>query len=113
MNKTSFKDKLFIVLAYMNRYVFPFSIIFFSTVFGEEYKSLMMGGGCIIFAAYQLVGYICRWKHIYCAYQNASHQKMTPHNIRWHTVKKSEIYGIPALFGILGIALIAVYFFYE
>ena len=39
MNKTSFKDKLVIVLAYMNRYVFPFSIIFFSTVFGEEYKS--------------------------------------------------------------------------
>lgn len=72
---------------------------------------LAMGIGCVLFAVYELVGYICRWKHIYCSYQNAYHQKMTPNNIRWHTVKKTDAYGISTIFGFLGIAMIIIHFY--
>ena len=96
-------------LALMHRYLFP---ILFAAVFpaacadaGWNY-GVCLGIGSLLFAAYTLIGYLCRWKHIYCSYQNASHQKMTPNRIDWRTVKKSDAYGIPLFFGAMGILLI-------
>ena len=71
-----------------------------------------MGMGLLLFAIYSFVGYKLRWKHIFCSYQNANHQKMTPDCINWNTVKKSDAYGVPAIFAILGVAAISCYICY-
>lgn len=38
---------------------------------------------------------------------------MTPNFIRWHTVKKSDAYGVPIVFLILGTAALAVQIIYD
>ena len=35
---------------------------------------------------------------------------MTPEDVDWGFVKKSDAYGIPAIFGVLGIAMIVLGF---
>lgn len=111
MGKPASRNSWVIVLAYAHRYVYPLAIVGLSILLDKEYLPLALGIGCILFAVYTLVGYICRWKHIYCSYQNAYHQKMTPNDIRWHTVKKTDAYGVPVIFGILGLFSIVAYFF--
>ena len=68
----------------------------------------IMGIAFILFSVWSFVGYKCKWRHIYCSYQNAYHQEMTPYTIRWHKIKKSDAYGMPIIFTILGIALLLV-----
>lgn len=98
-------------LAYFHRYALPFlSIGIPGLIWGKEYSLLSLGFGTLFFAAYTLVGYLCRWNHIYCSYQNASHEKMTPHRIVWSNIKKSDAYGVPAIFGILGAACVLCHF---
>ncbi len=99
--------KLTIVLAYANRYLYP--ILLLASLVFENF--LISGIAFLIFAIYELVGYICKWKHIFCSYQNAYHKKMTPNNINWSLVRKSDAYGIPAFFGICGILSIIIYYF--
>ena len=38
----------------------------------------------------------------------ASRQEMTPNNVRWDTMKKSDAYGLPALCLILGIVYLFI-----
>ena len=59
--------------------------------------------GCIGFSIWSLIGYKCKWRHIYCSYQNAYHEKMTPHSIRWHKIRKSDALGVPLIFLVFGI----------
>ena len=73
---------------------------------------LAMGIGCIIYGTYNLFGYIFRWKHFCCFYQSICHQKMTPDNINWSIVEKKDAYGIPAIYGFLGVTMVLIYFFY-
>ena len=54
-----------------------------------------------------LLGYLLKWKHVYCAYQNAYHQDMTPDMVNWRKVRKSDAYGVPIIFIVLGIACVA------
>ena len=101
-----------IFLAYFHRYVLPIlSIVLPKLLLGKGYRMLSLGLGTIFFAAYTLIGYLCRWDHIYCSYQNASHEKMTPHRIVWSKVEKSDAYGVPAIFALLGLACILCHFF--
>ncbi len=100
------------MLARMYRYLFPIACSFGAAALAAALKTtkrtavILMGVGCVLYALYTFVGYKCRWKHLYCAYQDACHQIMTPHDIRWGTVKKSEMYVFPIIFGVLGIAMI-------
>ena len=104
------KNTIIIILAYANRYIYPFMILLLPMLGGKEFYLLVMGICTIFFAIYEFVGYKCKWKHIYCSYQDAYHQKMTPNNIRWHQVKKSDAYGIPLFCGVLGVAMIIIHF---
>jgi hypothetical protein len=109
--KKNLRNISVIILAYMHRYLYPILILsvpMLLTRKGPEYV-LYQGIGLLVFAAYSLAGYLLRWKHIYCSYQNAYHQKMTPNRIRWNTIKKSDAYGCPAVFGVLGVLCILAY----
>ena len=85
----------------MNRYLWIVLMLFIDDMF-------LMGIYLIVFGLYQFIGYKCKWKHIFCSYQNIYHKKMTPDKINWSKVKKSDAYGLPIIFGILGILIIIV-----
>lgn len=94
-----------IILAYFHRYgwfALTLLLLFFPN------GKMMLGISVCVYAVYNLFGYLFRWKHIYCSYQNAYHQKMTPHHIKWNDIKRSDVYGISAIFFVLGVALILV-----
>jgi len=110
MNTTERRHTTIKMLAYFHRYLWIACVFAFAFCFGKEYFMLRMGIGFFLYALYSLIGYIFRWKHIYCSYQNAYHQKMTPDHIIWGKVKKSDAYGIPIIFGILGIMMVVCQF---
>jgi hypothetical protein len=62
----------------------------------------------IAYAVWSFVGYKCRWRHIFCSFQNAAHRKMTPERIDWDSVGKYDAYGLPVLFGVLGFLCLCV-----
>lgn len=66
----------------------------------------IMGTGFILFSIWSLIGYKCKWRHIYCSFQNAYHKKMTPNCVCWDEIKKSDAYVIPLIFLLLGLALL-------
>jgi len=101
--------------AYCNRYLFPFLALFVPMLLVPIHKNgflslLSLGLSVLIFAVYQLVGYLLRWDHILCSYQNPYHMEMTPGSPDWGWIKKSDAYGIPAIFGVIGIAFIVLAF---
>lgn len=69
-------------------------------------KLLGYGAGCLFFALYYLVGYLLRWTHMYCVYQNDYHQKMTPDNVNWSEIKKSDAVGVPLIFAGFGVLFV-------
>lgn len=93
-----------LILAYADRYVYPIVILLFLI----KKRFLIAGVLSLIWAIYKLIGYKLKWKHIFCSYQNAAHQKMTPGEIDWSMVKKSDVYVIPAVFSVIGIFLIFI-----
>lgn len=110
MNATERRHATIKTLALFHRYLWIACTVAFAFCFGKEYFMLRIGISFFLYALYSLIGYIFRWKHIYCSYQNACHKKMTPDHIIWGNVKKSDAYGIPIIFGILGIMMIACQF---
>lgn len=113
------KQKITIIktCAFLYRYAFPIAIIAVPNVivklFYENAKEslfLWVGIMSILFAGYSLIGYVCKWKHIFCAFQNAYHEKMTPEHINWNRIEKRDAYGIPIIFFALGIILVVVSF---
>ena len=111
MSNYSSQKKRVIVLALFHRYaytiLFPLLIIF---IFAKNTMFLLFGVNFILFALHSLIGYVCRWKHIYCSYQNAYKEKMTPNNICWAKIRKVDAYGIPLFFGALGLIMIIMWF---
>ena len=101
MNKTT---KKIIALAYFHRYGWIAVMMICFAIWSEQMMCILSVGS-IAFAIWSLIGYNRKWKHIYCSFQNAYHQKMTPNNIQWHKIKKSDAYGVPLIFLILGLAL--------
>ncbi len=51
---------------------------------------------------WSVIGYRCKWRHIFCSTQISSHEELTPHCVFWHNVKKSDIYGVPMSFIVIG-----------
>ena len=46
--------------------------------------------GILLDGIYNLVGYLCRWRHIYLCYQSMCHTKMTPSRIEWDRMTKKD-----------------------
>lgn len=95
-----------ILLAYANRYLYPLLILLI-LLFGKLKSNYIPASiSILVFSAYELIGYLCKWKHIFCSFQNAYHQKMTPDSIDWEKVSKIDAYGCPCIFAVLGILLL-------
>ena len=96
------------VLAFCYRYVFsvvpPMLVLFFAP--NVRVACLLMGAHALLYSAYSVIGYHLRWKHIYCADQNAKHQKMTPTNISWDKMTDGDAYGIPIIFTVVGVVFL-------
>ncbi|MBP3493973.1 MAG: hypothetical protein IKV68_00640 [Oscillospiraceae bacterium] len=111
MSKVKDRNRRIECLAFVHHYVFP--VLVFGTPFlCGKYAVLAMGIGLIILAAYDLLGYLRQWKHIYCSWQKAHRQRMTPDDIRWSYIKKQEIYGVVAVTSFVGIVSIFVFVLY-
>lgn len=61
------------------------------------------------FSVWSILGYIFKWKHIYCSYQNAYREKMTPHRTDWSRVKNFDAIGIPVMFLAVSVAMFFIY----
>lgn len=103
------------VLAYLDRYVYPILILLaglLAELFRDRNTMLcVLALGILLDGIYNLVGYLCRWKHIYLCYQSMSHTKMPPTRIEWERLAKKDAYGVPAALSIGGIVGILVSIF--
>lgn len=83
------------VLAYLDRYVYPVLILLaglLAELFRDRNTMLcVLALGILLDGIYNLVGYLCRWKHIYLCYQSMSHTKMTPTRIEWERLAKKML----------------------
>ena len=93
------KRKIIIALAYLHRYGW-FALLLVSLYLIPYYLTFF--AFYIFYSIWTFIGYKCNWKHIFCSFQNANHQKMTPDSIRWDLIKKSDIWGIILIFAFLG-----------
>ena len=93
------------LLAYFHRYGW-WVLLVLVTFFTKNLYVLSIG--LIIFAIWSFLGYIFQWKHIFCSYQNAYRKQMTPDNIQWVSIKKSDALGVPLIFFVMGIASLLV-----
>lgn len=105
MSKKTAREKRIIALALFHRYGWVAFMTICVAIWPEQVVYIL-SFGCIAFSGWTFVGYRMKWKHIYCSFQSASHEKMTPNNIQWHKMNKSDVYGIPLIFLIAGIALL-------
>ena len=71
-----------------------------------------MGTGFMACALSTFIGYKCRWKHLYLAFQEMQRSKMTPNNIQWNTIKTGTVLKFPILFGITGVVMVVYQLFY-
>ena len=116
MGKNATRKRRIIILAlfYIYGYMVLFPLILFPIliffIFKENVFLLLLGIDFILFAVHSLIGYVCRWKHIYCSYQHVHRKQMTPDNICWSKMKKSDAYGTPVIFVLLGIVIIIFHF---
>ena len=92
-------------LAILNRYVVPVVAVFGPVLLAWLLKwdlLIPLGVGCYAFGAWQLMGYKCRWDHIFCSIQLFKKQPMTPHDINWDRYSKFDATAIPIAFLVLG-----------
>lgn len=103
------------ILAYLDRYVYPLLILLAGLVAellrDRNTMLFVLALGILLDGIYNLVGYLCRWKHIYLCYQSMSHTKMTPTRIEWDRMAKKDAYGVPVVMIIMGIVGIVVSIF--
>ena len=111
----SYSTTVMYILAYLDRYVYPVLILLaglLAELFRDRNTMLcVLALGILLDGIYNLVGYLCRWKHIYLCYQSMSHTKMTPTRIEWERLAKKDAYGVPAALIIGGIVGILVSIF--
>ena len=102
--KNTLPDKTYagiIALAYFHRY--GWMAVMFALVLILRETFYVFAASMIGYAVWTFVGYKCRWRHIFCSYQNAGHRKMTPERIDWDSMKKYDAYGLPVVFLVLGL----------
>ena len=111
----SYSTTVMYILAYLDRYVYPVLILLaglLAELFRDRNTMLcVLALGILLDGIYNLVGYLCRWKHIYLCYQSMCHTKMTPTRIEWERLAKKDAYGVPATLIIGGIVGILVSIF--
>ena len=111
MSKGEMSTKKVIALAYFHRY--GWIAIMTGLIFLIPQYALLIVSLCFIATAlWSLIGYKLKWKHIYCSHQNAHRKDMTPHHICWTDIKKSEAYGVPLIFFVMGVTLFVVMMLY-
>ena len=112
MSKGETAAKKIIALAYFHRYGWIAAMTGLVLIMPK--LAICIAGICfILFSLWTLFGYKLKWRHIYCSLQNAYHQKMTPHSIRWDRIKKSDVYVSAVLFLILGLMLVISYLLHK
>ena len=110
MNRKSNADLDIIFLAYFHRYGWIAMTLITLFLFPDKIF-VIFSMSYLMISAWTLIGYKRKWKHIYCSFQNMNHEKMTPYSVDWNRVKKSDAYGIPIIFGVLGlVSLLAAIF---
>ena len=105
MSKGTEKEKRIIALAYFHRYGWIAAMMVAIAMWPKQ-MLFILPVACLSFSVWSFIGYKKKWKHIYCSFQNAYHQKMTPNSIQWNKIKKSDAYGVPLVFFIIGLALL-------
>ena len=63
----------------------------------------------LIFSIWSIIGYVLKWNHIFCSYQNDYHKKMTPNAVNWSKVKKRDAIGMPIWILFTSIVLFFLY----
>ena len=111
MSKGTERGKRIIAMAYFHRYGWIAAMMVCIAIWPKQ-MFLIFSVACLSFSVWSFIGYKKKWKHIYCSFQNSYHQKMTPNNIQWHKVKKSDAYGVPLIFLIIGLALLVIMILY-
>ena len=101
--------RIIIALAYLHRYG-GIVILLLCSAIRPELFLLFLSVFCITYSIWTFVGYKCKWRHIFCSYQNAYRKKMTPHSADWDLIKKRDAYGVPLLFLIFGLSCLIVEF---
>lgn len=100
------RNGLIIFLAYFHRYgLFAVLLLMSLLMHNKHTLCAIFAYGLLIYSLWSFIGYLLRWKHIYCSYQNAYHTKMTPDTIRWQDIDKRDVYGVPLIFFVLGILM--------
>ncbi len=107
MSKGTTRKNRIIALAYFHRYGWIAAMMVFVAIW-LEYMIYIFSFGCLAFSVWSFVGYKNKWKHIYCSFQNAYHQDMTPYNIQWSKIKKRDAYGVPLIFLVFGLAFLVI-----
>ncbi|MBR3764481.1 MAG: hypothetical protein IKK57_08030 [Clostridia bacterium] len=106
--RSAAQHRTIILLAWCHRYVFLIAAPLLPLLLARSKSDALagMGVGMLCYGLYTLLGYLLRWKHIYCSFQSIAHVPMTPGNIRWHTIRKGDVYGVSAIFIVMGLAMI-------
>ena len=110
MHNTDASAKKIITLAYLHRYGWSGAIL--ASIFLPPLAVIILLTACFLgYAIWSLAGYRRKWKHIYCSFQNTTHQKMTPHSIQWENIKKTDAYGVPIFYLIMALVCLCIGFF--
>lgn len=105
--KANLKGDMVILLALCHRYGWIIAMLLCMT-FLPVNRLYTAGAFFLLDSLWSFVGYKCRWKHIYCSYQSAYHEKMTPDSINWNQIKKRDAYIVPLISLILGLMILGV-----
>ena len=97
------KSNLIIFLAIFHRYGWIALMLLMMYLTKSIYAAII---SCFVFSIWTFLGYKLRWTHIYCSYQNANREPMTPDKVNWNSVRKTDAYGIPAIFFVFGVGLL-------
>jgi len=105
--------KRIILMALLYRYGGIFLILTLSILLGVLLSSkniflITIGTGMILYGTYWFLGYRLQWRHVFCAYQEAAHEKMTPEQCDWNRFPKKEGYGLPLILYFIGSGCIVV-----
>lgn len=98
------------VLAYCHRYGWLAIILAAGRLLDFR---IALGAGMMGYAAWTVLGYGLKWRHIYCSFQNAYHRPMTPDRVDWKWIRKSDVYVIAGTCAVMGSLMMGVWLFPE
>ena len=113
MKKRESRNPTIVALAYAHHYLYLALIVGVPLAIGGDSLFLSMGLGFLSYAAYTLIGYKLRWKHIYCSFSiphRARKWKMKTNNYNWKLISKADVYGVSIIFGLFGVVCLLGYF---